>query len=150
MKLPEGIYNGGILRYTFVMQHYKSAEFDRKLKKLFDETDDYLEERYGNRYRLHPARPKRGETANKAADGLFNIGASFSAGYGTDLGRGYVIDVDMVTLSEVPDEVEEEIEEEAVRYLRRRLPHYFPEREMQVEKDGKTFKIVGNFALGDV
>ncbi len=132
------------------MEHHKTAEFERKLKQLFDETDDYLEETYGDRYTLHPARAKRGKTANKAADGLFNVGASFSAGYGSEHGRGYIIDVDMVTLSEVPDEVEEEIEEDAVRFIRTRLPVYFPDRELEVERDGRTFKIIGNFNLGSV
>lgn len=136
--------------HTEIMQHYKSAEFDRKLKQLFDETDDYLEEKYGNRYTLHPARAKRGRTSNKAADGLFNIGASFSPGYGSELGRGYVIDVDMVTLAEVPDDVEEEIEDDAVGYIQQLLPRFFPERELKVERDGRTFKIIGNFRLGGV
>jgi hypothetical protein len=132
------------------MEHHRAKEFDRKLKRLFDETDDYLEDSYGDRYTLHPARAERGGTANKASDGLFNVGASFSAGYGSEHGRGYVIDVDMVTLREVPDEVEEEIEEAAVRYIRRRLSHYFPERDLKVERDGRTFKIIGDFRLGTV
>jgi hypothetical protein len=132
------------------MQHHRAAEFDKKLKRLFDETDDYLEETYGDRYTLHPARARRGKTANKAADGLFNVGASFTAGYGSEHGRGYVIDVDMVTLSEVPDDVEEEIEEEAVRFIRSKLPEYFPDRDLEVERDGRTFKITGDLKLGEV
>ncbi|MFP4266425.1 MAG: hypothetical protein ACLFQW_00335 [Spirochaetaceae bacterium] len=132
------------------MKHHKSADFDRKLKRLFDEADDYLEDKYGSRYTLHPARSKRGNTANKATDGLFNIGASFTAGYGSEHGRGYVIDVDMVTLTEVPDEAEEEIENDAVEFIRDLLPRYFPERDLRVERDGRTFKIIGNFSLGEL
>src|SRR6056297_3944083 len=99
------------------MEHHALSSFDKRLKAVFDAADDYLEEKYGSMYPLHPARVKRGATANKETDGLFNIGASFTAGYGSEHGRGYVIDVDMVTLTEVPDEVEEEIEEDAVRYI---------------------------------
>ena len=38
---------------------------------LSDRIDDLLEERYGHRYSLHPARPKRHVTANREDDGLF-------------------------------------------------------------------------------
>jgi hypothetical protein len=132
------------------MQHHSSAAFEKKLKRLFDETDDYLEETYGDRYTLHPARAKRGKTSNKAADGLFNIGAAFTAGFGSEHGRGYVIDIDMVTLTEVPDDIEEQIENDAVEFIRKRLPEYFPERKLEVERDGRTFKITGDFKLGTV
>mgnify|MGYP006296314067 CR=1 FL=1 len=134
--------------YLVGMEHHALSSFDKKLKALFDETDDYLEEKYGGMYPLHPARAKRGATANKEADGLFNVGASFSAGYGSEHGRGYVLDVDMVTLSNVSDEKEEEIEEDAVQFIRRKLPEYFPDRDLQVHRDGRTFKISGDLSLG--
>ena len=70
------------------MWHPKTAEFDSRLKELFDEVDHYIEDRYGHTYSLHPMRPLRGETANPEADGLFNIGALFTPGYGSELGRG--------------------------------------------------------------
>ena len=54
-------------------------EWERKLKRVFDDIDDYLEEKYGHLYTLHPARAERGETSNKEQDGLFNVGATFSA-----------------------------------------------------------------------
>jgi hypothetical protein len=132
------------------MQHYKLNELDKKMKALFDETDDYLEDTYGSEYPLHPARPARGETANKSSNGLFNIGAAFTPGYGSEHGRGYVVDVDMATLADVSAEREQEIEEEAAAYIRRRLPKYFPERDIELKKDGKSFKIVGDFRLGEV
>lgn len=140
--------NSAVSYYLVGMEHHALSSFDKKLKALFDETDDYLEEKYGGMYPLHPARAERGATANKEADGLFNIGASFSAGYGSTHGRGYVLDVDMVTLSNVSDEKEEEIEEDAVHFIRRRLPHYFPDRDLQVYRDGRTFKISGDLSLG--
>ena len=80
------------------MWHPKMAEFDDTMKMLFDEVDDYIEDLYGDKYALHPARPLRGETSNPESDGLFNIGAVFTPGYGSELGRGYLIDVSMSTL----------------------------------------------------
>ena len=132
------------------MISHRSAEFDRTLKALFDDVDDLLEDRYGGRYPLHPNRPSRGSTANKESDGLFNIGASFSPGFGSSSGRGYTIDVEMVTLAHVPDEVEEEIHQVAIEAIRQRLPKFFPNRELDVERDGRIFKIVGDFRLGSL
>ncbi len=129
------------------MRHHLDT-FESQLKNLFDEVDDYLEDKYGDRYPLHPARARRGRTSNKETNGLFNVGASFSTGYGSEHGRGYVIDVDMVTLSQVPDEVEEKIEEDAVDYVRRKLPEYFPDRKLEVRRDKRTFKISGDLSLG--
>ncbi len=79
---------------------------------------------------------------------MFNVGASFSAGYGSEHGRGYVLDIDMVTLSDVPDEKEEEIEDDAVQFIRKKLPEYFPDRDLKVRRDGRTFKISGDLSLG--
>jgi hypothetical protein len=119
----------------------KISEFDNKLKKMFDDIDDYLEDKYGGLYPLHPARPRRGTTSNKEHDGLFNIGASFSAGFGSRVGRGYVVDVDMVTLHNIPNKISRQIEEDVVNQISLRLPKYFPDRDLGVEKDGTVFKI---------
>ncbi len=132
------------------MQHHKLNALDKTMKALFDEVDDYLEDTYGSEYPLHPARPPRGETANKSSNGLFNVGAAFTPGYGSEHGRGYVVDVDMATLADVSAEREREIEEEAAAYIRRRLQEYFPERDIELKKDGKNFKLVGDFGLGNV
>ncbi len=132
------------------MRHPKINQWDKQMKSLFDEVDDYLEEHYGHLYPLHPNRASRGRTSNKEHDGLFNVGADFSSGYGSSIGRGYVIDVDMVTLSEVPDKVEHEIQEEVVQLVRERLPKYFPNRDLSVSRDGNVFKIHGDFSLGSL
>lgn len=131
------------------MRHHNLDNFEDTLRKLFDEVDDYLEETYGGEYPLHPSRPKRGRTSSKSQDGLFNVGASFSAGYHSDYGRGYVIDVDMVTLSNVSAEREEEILEDAVNKVRELLDVYFPDRELEVRRDRRLFKIVGDLSLGN-
>ncbi|HUX21634.1 MAG TPA: hypothetical protein VMW69_10385 [Spirochaetia bacterium] len=127
---------------------YQLEQFESRLKELFDEVDDYLEETYGDRFPLHPSRAQRGTTSNKESNGLFNVGAAFSAGYGSKHGRGYVIDIEMVTLSVVSDEVEDEIETAAVEYVRLKLPFYFPDRNLEVKRDRHTFKISGDLSLG--
>jgi hypothetical protein len=127
---------------------YHLDQFESRLKELFDEVDDYLEDKYGDRFPLHPSRARRGATSNKESNGLFNVGAAFTAGYGSMHGRGYVIDIDMVTLAVVPDEVREKIETDVVEYVRKMLPHYFPHRNLEVSRDRHTFKISGDLSLG--
>ena len=130
------------------MRHPKLAEWEDKLKKMFDEIDDYLEDKYGALYPLHPNRAKRGTTSNKEHDGLFNVGASFSAGFGSVYGRGYVIEVDLVTLSHIPGEVETEIQNDVLTLVQEKLKVFFPERKLDVSKDGRVYKIHGDFSLG--
>jgi hypothetical protein len=132
----------------YAVMQYHLAQFESRLKELFDEVDDYLEDKYGERFPLHPSRARRGATSNKESNGLFNVGAAFSAGYGSVHGRGYVIDIDMVTLVFVPDELKDEIEIEVVEQVRKMLPHYFPHRKLEVSRDRNTFKISGDLSLG--
>ena len=132
------------------MKHPRLAEFEKRLKQLFDAIDDHLEEKYGSRYKLHPARPSRGATGNKAQDGLFNVGATFTPGFGSRHGRGYVVQIDMVTLDNVSSDVREEIEQEVADLVNEKLPYYFPERELTVSRDRNVYKIHGDLRLGTV
>jgi hypothetical protein len=132
------------------MWHPKIIEFDNRMKKLFDEVDNFIEDLYGERYSLHPMRPARGETSNPEADGLFNIGANFTTGYRSELGRGYLIDVSISTLDKVDDNMRREIYETAADKVRELLPLHFPERELTVQRDGNHFKIQGDFSLGEI
>ena len=125
-------------------------EFDERMKKLFDEVDRYIEGIYGDRYGLHPSRPARGETANPEADGLFDIGAVFTPGYVSELGRGYLIDVVISTLEEVDEELRREIYKAAAMKVKELLPLHFPERELTVRRDRNHFKIQGDFSLGKI
>lgn len=129
------------------MRHYRIEKWESKLKRVFDVIDDRLEEEYGGKYPLHPARPGRGTTSSKAHDGLFNVGASFSAGYGSKYGPGYVVEVRMVTLDRVPHYIRERIEEEVAEQLRDELHKQFPEQELKVERDGHVYKIYGDLSL---
>jgi len=132
------------------VRHRSAIAWEKKLRGVFADIDRKLESEYGDRYRLHPARPARGATARPAHDGLFNVGAAFSAGYGSKYGPGYVVEVRMLTLQEVPDDVRREIEDKVAASLRARLPRAFPGRELHVKRDGNAYKIYGDLALGDV
>jgi hypothetical protein len=132
------------------VRHPSLIQFEANLKRLFDSVDDYLEEKYGRKYQLHPSRPSRGRTSNKAQDGLFNVGASFTAGYGSRFGRGYVVQVEMVTLEKVPPDVRELIEQEAADLVNEKLIYYFPGRDLQVARDRNVFKIHGDLRLGEL
>ena len=129
------------------MRGIEVQEFERTLKTLFDVIDDELEERWGDRYRLHPSRPQRGRAANKEHDGLFNVGASFSAGFGSQHGKGYVVEIRMVTLERVPPGVESEIDAYVANRVRELLPEYFPGRELRIAREPHVFKIIGDLSL---
>lgn len=132
------------------MKHYKIDDWDKKLKQMMDEIDDFLEKKYGNLYPLHPSRRGRGETSNKEQDGLFNIGAAFTPGFGSETGKGYAVDIDMVTLSHIPDDIVKQIELDVIQLIKDKLPSYFPDRDLKVRKDGNIIKIFGDLSLGTV
>ncbi|HMP76177.1 MAG TPA: hypothetical protein PKE12_07775 [Kiritimatiellia bacterium] len=126
----------------------RTRAFEAGLKRVFDRIDHELEIRHGDRYRLHPSRPATGETGNPEMDGLFNVGAAFSAGFGSAHGPGYLVNVRMVTLQSVPPDVQEAMEDEVVALLRQWLPDEFPGRTLYVDRDGHVFKIHGDLSLG--
>lgn len=133
-----------------MVKHPKMVEWDHKMKSLFDQIDDVLEDTYGGQYPLHPNRMPRNSTSNKEMDGLFNVGASYSAGFGTEIGKGYVVDIHMSTLSMVPEEIRKEIEALVENKLDELLPVYFPGRKLEVDKDGHCLKIHGDLSLGEM
>ena len=118
------------------------------MKELFDEVDHYIEDLYCGKYSLHPVRPLRGETANPEADGLFNVGANFTPGYGSELGRGYIIDVKIATLEKVDEGIRREIHTAVANKVEELLPLHFPERKLVVRRDINHYKIQGDFCLG--
>jgi hypothetical protein len=132
------------------MRHYKLREWDNKLKKICDEVDAWLEDHYGNLYRLRPNRPERGETFNPEMDGLFNIQAVFTPGYRSEKGRGYVIEVELSTLEPVSSEIKTEIDSIVLSMIRERLTREFPERQLEIGMDANMIKIWGDLSLGSV
>jgi hypothetical protein len=129
--------------------HPKLAEFQKKLEALFREVDADLEDIWSGSFTLHPNRPRRGETSNPEMDGLFNVGPDFTPGIGSEKGRGYIINLRVATLEKVDPAQYEFLMELAAALVRRRLPEFFPERSLQVVRDGPRFKITGDFSLGD-
>ena len=125
------------------------TRWEEQLKQVFDRIDDRLEERYGSEYPLHPARARRGAAANREDDGLFNIGAAFSAGFGSEHGRGYIVEVRMSTLSNVPEKVQNTLENEVADLLEKELSSAFPGRNLKVVRDGPVFKVIGDLGLTD-
>lgn len=132
------------------MYHPKMMKFDAVLKKMLDETDRYIEDLYGDAYPLHPVRPARGATCNPQADGLFSVRADFTPGFGSKLGRGYIIDVEMKTLAETDKKIIQEIYDKAAEKIGKLLPLYFPDRKLEVHREDNHFKIQGDFSLGKI
>jgi hypothetical protein len=83
-------------------------------------------------------------------DGLFEIGPDFTPGFGSKKGRGYIVSLRVATLEQVTPEQFEFLMNEAALLIRNKLPHYFPDRQLEVVRDGKRFKIIGDFSLGEV
>ncbi|MBI9096196.1 MAG: hypothetical protein JEY71_15115 [Sphaerochaeta sp.] len=128
--------------------HPKQIALEGIMRKMCDELDHRLEESFGSAYPRHPNRPARGRAASVAYDGLFSTGTQFTLGYGSDHGRGYIVSVEIRTLSKVKKEDEEAVEEATVAIINELLPQYFPEREITLKKDGNVYKLVGDFSLG--
>ena len=121
--------------------------FEDTLHGVLSEIDGALEESWGSRWPLHPARPPRGAAANPQYDGLFRVTASFTAGYGSKFGPGYVFRVEASTLASVPESEREAIEEAAVALLREGLARAFPGRDLRVDRDVAGYKIHGDLSL---
>ena len=130
------------------MRHHTVIEWEARLDEAMRELDSFLEERYEGKYTLHPARLAKGKAANPVQDGLFGVTASFSLGLGSTIGKGYIVDIKMMTLQHVDEDVREEIEAFALARLAELLPKYFPETELNVTRDGTVIKIFGDLSLG--
>jgi hypothetical protein len=132
------------------MRHPSLIQWEKKLKSVLDEVDILLEDRYGDKFDLHPARRSHGTTSNRSHDGLFDIRGDFTLGLGSEKGRGYIIDIDLKTLENVPKDMVEQIEKDVEIELNHRLPRTFPNKALKVERDGNVIKIIGDLSLGDV
>lgn len=124
-------------------------QWEETLKTVFDALDHELETEYGDRYPVHPARPERGGTANPEDDGLFNVGAAFSAGFGSKYGPGYVVEIRIATLSRVPETIRAEIRRKIFRRLEEEIPAAFPGKELHVSEENGLVRIHGDLSLDD-
>ena len=124
--------------------------WERRLKAVFDEINDELESSYGNnkRFRRHPNRPPTGTTSNREDDGLFDLGAAFTVGIGSQHGPGYVVQARIATLDNVPRDIQEKFEAEVIRRLKEKLPSAFPDTQLHIDRDGPVYKIHGDLSLG--
>jgi hypothetical protein len=129
--------------------HPKLLAFTSALERLLNEVDEELEDEYADVFPLHPNRPVRGTTNSPDMDGLFEIAPDFTAGIGSEQGRGYLISCRVATLEQVPPVWFETFLEEVASRVQQKLPLYFPDRLLNVVRDGKRYKITGDFSLGD-
>jgi hypothetical protein len=129
--------------------HPKLVAFTGALEAMFHEADEELEKAWGDSFPRHPNRPGWGETFNPEMDGLFEIAPDFTAGFGSEKGRGYIVGFRIATLEQVSPEQFEFFMDLAANLLRQKLPRYFPDRKLELVRDGKRFKITGDFSLGE-
>lgn len=128
--------------------HPKQMQLEQKLRAMADDLDHFLEDRFEGLYPLHPNRLPRGKAASVAYDGLFSTGTQFTAGYGSEYGRGYVVSVEIRTLCPVKEEDRQAIEAASKEYLKEIIPRYLPGRTIELKRDGNVYKLVGDFSLG--
>lgn len=130
--------------------HPKQEELEAKMSLLCQALDNHLEDIYGERYRIHPNRPKRGAGSNPNYDGLFATSLAFTLGYGSQYGRGYVVNVEIRTLDKVSQYDQVKIRGTAFAFISENLGKYIPGHELQVVQDGNVMKVIGDFSLGEV
>jgi hypothetical protein len=121
--------------------------WEEKLRKIFKEANDVLEEKYDGLFPLNPVRAKHGTTSDPESDGLFDVGATYSTGLGSKYGEGYVVEVRWATLRSVPEEMQKEAEAIVEDILNKRLPDEFPGKNLKVLHDGDLMKIVGDLSI---
>ena len=129
------------------MRHFKILEWEKRLKSIFDEIDAELETQYRDRFPLHPSRPQEGITSNPEMDGLFNVGASYSAGFGSRYGPGYVVDIRLSTLDKISPALKTELRDVVQDMLIEKLPDVFPGKELKVDKERSHLRIHGDLSL---
>lgn len=133
----------------------KLERWEHRLKQIFDEIDTELETeaatgKFGRKPSLHPSRPPAFATSNREDDGLFDLGAAFTVGIGSQHGPGYVVQARIATLEHIPAAFQKKFEAEVVRRLKQKLPQAFPGVALHVDRDGPVYKIHGDLSLGSL
>lgn len=129
------------------MRHPRVEQWEERLDALLRQVDHALEAEFGNLHPPHPARPTRNATANPQQDGLFRVTATFTPGFGSRHGRGYIVRIDTVTLDQVCPNNQETVRQRAVKLICAGLAKTFPDRCLKVTRDGPVIKIIGNLSL---
>ena len=129
------------------MRHQKAIEWEKRLKSVFDEIDAVLENDYGGMFSRHPSRAPDGGTSNPEMDGLFNVGASFSAGFGSRFGPGYVVDIQISTLEHVSVKLKSTLRDHVQALLIEKLPVAFQGKSLRVDKELRHLRIHGDLSL---
>lgn len=129
------------------MRHQKAKAWEKRLKSVFNEIDTELERQFGETFSLHPARAPENTTSNPEMDGLFNVGASFSAGFGSRFGPGYVVDIRFSTLQKVPRALKQKVRDLVQLLLLEKLPVAFPTKELHVDKERQHLRIHGDLSF---
>jgi hypothetical protein len=130
--------------------HPKQEILEEKMAQLCQALDNHLEDIYGDHYRLHPNRLRRGKGSNPSFDGLFSTSLAFTLGYGSQYGRGYVVNVEIRTLDKVSQYDSTKIQAEAFSFISQNLKKFIPDQDLKIVQDGNLMKVVGDFSLGDV
>jgi len=125
----------------------KLVNWEEPLFEILSEVDSQLESEFGDMHPKHPSRPPHGATSNPQNDGLFRISANFTAGFGSDHGKGYTLKMDFVTLKSVTPEQIQTIESRALELIQSALDKTMPERQLTIKRDGSCWKIVGDLSL---
>ena len=129
------------------MRHRKAKAWEKKLQTVFDGIDVELETAYADRFDLHPTRPAHGATSSREMDGLFNVGASYSAGFGSRLGPGYVVDIRLSTLQRIPKALKLELRDKVQTMLKEKLPTAFPGKLLYIDRERRHLRIHGDLSF---
>ena len=131
------------------MRSNEAKLWEKRLKQVFDEIDYELEAQYKGLWPRHPSRPAFGTTSNPEADGLFNVGAAFSAGFGSKHGPGYTVEIRLSTLKNVSTDLRKKIKTQVFKILETKLPEAFPGKDLHVSEDNGMVRIHGDLSLDD-
>ena len=123
----------------------KFEELENVLFNICLDVDSVLENEFGSAYEVHPNRPPRGKAANGILDGLFRVTTSFTPGYGSNFGRGYLVIIEVITLDVIDVEFIKRVTERGIQIFRERLREKFPEKKLCIVHDINVYKIVGDF-----
>ncbi|AYE35994.1 hypothetical protein DB313_00500 [Borrelia turcica IST7] len=123
----------------------KFEELENILFNICLDVDYVLEDEFGSAYEVHPNRPFRGKAANGILDGLFRVTTSFTPGYGSNFGRGYLIIIEIITLDVVDMEFSKRVIERGIKVFKEKLREKFPGKKLAIVHDINVYKIIGDF-----